>query len=179
MSHKEQREFCASVKARFPGMFRDVSVLDVGSLDINGSNRSLFEGARYLGIDLSEGPNVDRVAFVHQLECDTPFDTIVSTEAFEHDYFFPQSLKRCIEMLRPGGLLVFSAAGPNRAEHGTLRTTPGDSPFTCLIPGQENYYRNVTEEWIYELVDLDAVFQEFSISYGRDRHDIYFWGIKR
>ena len=44
-----------------PGV--EYKVLEIGSLDINGSVRPLFEDAEYyLGIDMQEGPGVDLVA---------------------------------------------------------------------------------------------------------------------
>ena len=79
MAHKEQREFCLAVKAMFPDFFRDKTVLDMGSLDINGSNRYLFENCTYIGIDLSKGENVDVVVMAHEFS-GGPFDPILHTE---------------------------------------------------------------------------------------------------
>ena len=62
-------------------------VLEVGSLDINGSVRPLFENCNYTGIDLGEGRGVDVVAHVtdyHRLD-DNEFDVVISTETLEHD----------------------------------------------------------------------------------------------
>lgn len=62
-------------------------VLDVGSYDVNGSLRDLF--ARYTGLDLTEGPNVDvtwggrRMPFE-----DDQFDVCVSSSCLEHDPAF-------------------------------------------------------------------------------------------
>ena len=44
---------------RYGNLFKNKKVLDIGSLDINGSNRFLFEDCNYLGIDVGEGKNVD------------------------------------------------------------------------------------------------------------------------
>lgn len=179
MAHKEQVEFCEAVKRKFPEYFKNKSVLDIGSLDINGSNKIFFSECEYVGLDLAEGKNVDVVSFAHEYQPDSQFDVIISTEAFEHDYYFEQTLPHCVEMTKPGGLFFFSAAGPKRAEHGTKRTTPKDSPFTSFIEGQENYYRNVTIEWVNKLLDLNNIFSEWDMAYGRKGHDIYFWGIKK
>ena len=52
MAHQSQVDYCLSVKSRFPGHFRRKSVLDAGSLDINGNNRYLFDDCQYVGIDV-------------------------------------------------------------------------------------------------------------------------------
>jgi len=65
--HKEQKNFCRSVKKQFPEYFRRKKVVDVGSLDINGSNRPLFKKCLYVGIDLIEGKNVDMIGNAHEL----------------------------------------------------------------------------------------------------------------
>ena len=41
------------------GFFRSGRTLEVGSLDINGSIRGLFEGGVYIGLDVALGPGVD------------------------------------------------------------------------------------------------------------------------
>ena len=50
MAHTNQILYCESVKAKYPQFFKGVKVLDIGSLDINGSNRYLFENSDYLGM---------------------------------------------------------------------------------------------------------------------------------
>ena len=59
MAHHAQRLFFTRVKHRFPERFDGCSVLDIGSLDINGNNRYLFNGGTYIGIDVGQGRNVD------------------------------------------------------------------------------------------------------------------------
>jgi hypothetical protein len=44
MAHESQQNFVSRVKSRFPDSFSGKRVLEVGSLDINGSVRSLFVG---------------------------------------------------------------------------------------------------------------------------------------
>ena len=48
MAHAEQKEFMTSVKERFPEKFVNCRVLDIGSLDINGSIKELFENSEYV-----------------------------------------------------------------------------------------------------------------------------------
>lgn len=74
------------VKSLFPKHFEGVNVLDVGSGDINGNNRYLFTNSNYTGNDVADGPNVNIVCCTKDLPFpNETFDTIVSTECFEHD----------------------------------------------------------------------------------------------
>ena len=63
-------------------------VLDVGSIDINGSYRPLAtrRGWRYTGIDIALGPNVDLVAHdpYRYPFADATFDVVMSGSTMEH-----------------------------------------------------------------------------------------------
>jgi SAM-dependent methyltransferase len=181
MAHFEQRQFCEQVKEIYPEYFKEVRVLDIGSLDINGSNRDLFDtGAKYVGIDVADGKNVDIVCPAHRFEIkNEQFDTIISTECFEHDMFYEESLQNiCHKLLRSGGLFLFTCATTGRPEHGTRRTSPQDAP---LLEGEwSDYYKNLTEKDIREAVDIDEVFSQYFFFQRKDfPQDLYFWGIKR
>ena len=63
MAHLNQQKFCKKVKEIFPNYFKNVSVCDIGSLDINGSNHYLFEDYEYIG------PTVCRYSPLLYLEC--------------------------------------------------------------------------------------------------------------
>lgn len=174
MSHREQQDYCKMIKSLVPWYFNEKKVLDCGSLDINGSNRYLFEDCDYIGVDLGPGKNVDIISPIHELEFEADsFDTIISTECFEHDVHYPESLKNIVRMLRGGGLFLFTCATTGRREHGTSRTTPMDAPFT------NDYYQNLTEADIRAVLDLDNVFDSYKFSTVDTTHDLQFWGIKR
>jgi hypothetical protein len=180
MSHQEQREFCESVRARFPRFFRNRRVLDCGSLDINGSNLDLFSGSTYMGVDIGPGRNVNLVCRTHELPFpEESFDVIVSTECFEHDRHYVESLRKICALLRPGGLFFFSCAGVGREEHGTARTHSGDSPFTSAEPGWENYYKNLEESDVRQALAIEDIFDRHEFSYNATTCDLYFWGIKK
>ena len=51
--HEAQMMFCEEVKRKYPNYFNAVKVLDIGSMDINGNNRHLFENSEYVGCDLA------------------------------------------------------------------------------------------------------------------------------
>ena len=98
MAHQEQADFCNFVKNKFPEKFNNVSVLDIGSLDINGSNRYLFSGDfSYIGVDLGPGKNVDVICRGHEFKSENLFDVVISSECFEHDEFYPLTLNNMYE----------------------------------------------------------------------------------
>jgi hypothetical protein len=181
MAHKEQIDFCKKVKAKFPDAFAHKWVLDCGSLDINGNNRYLFEHGVYMGLDIGHGANVDIVSPIHQFNCKNEmFDTVISTECFEHDMYYIESVWNIIRMLKGGGLFVFTCATNGRAEHGTARSCPGSAP---LLQNQNalwaNYYKNLTHEDFESRIDFKQAFSQFEWEYNNISHDIYFYGIKR
>ena len=176
MAHTEQRNFCLSVKEKYPDAFRGKEVLDVGSLDINGSNRHLFEDCEYIGIDVGEGRNVDVVCKGHEYSPGKQFDTVISTECFEHDQHWKDTIKNCIALTKPGGLFLFTCATTGRQEHGTTRTTPQDSPFTHKL--FNDYYMNLTEYDIRQISGFDESFSEMAFSTHSGTKDLYFYGLK-
>jgi hypothetical protein len=184
MAHEAQQQFFLSVKEKFPQYFTNVKVLDIGSLDINGNTKHFLKQPYfYTGIDLDKGPNVDVVCPAHLFDSGFQYDLIMSGECFEHDMFYKESLINLVRLLKSGGMLLFSCASTDRPEHGTLRTTPMDAPFLALY-GEEwcNYYKNLTEKDIREVLDIDSIFSQyyFQESFcGVVGNDLYFWGIKK
>lgn len=155
-----------------PNILIKKRILEVGSLDINGSIRGFFNKCDYIGLDVGEGKGVDIVCPIHEYFHPSEFDTLVSTEMLEHDKFWQESLLSMYSNLKPGGLFILTCAGPTRQEHGTSRTTPGDAPFT------NDWYRNIS------ILDFTNVlppvgFTTYSISYARNKADLYFYGIKQ
>ena len=178
MAHKEQIEFCGQVRLRLPQAFKLRRVLDCGSLDVNGNNRWLFNDCRYIGVDIGEGKNIDIVSLIHKLKYkDESFDTIISTECFEHDKHYKKSLQTIIRLLKPEGLFLFTCATTGRKEHGTARTTPQLS-LTAKISGWEDYYKNLEIQDITEAIDMD-IFSSYKFSVNDTPKDLYFWGIKK
>jgi SAM-dependent methyltransferase len=173
MSHKEQVDFCNYCKSIFPEYFKNVSVLDVGSQDINGNNKIFFENSEYIGLDIGKGPNVDVVCYIHEYNPNKLFDVIISTEMLEHDKNKQQSLNKMVSLLKPNGLLVFTAGGHNRAEHGTSRTSPDASPYT------NDYYGNIYIKDLSNYIDLEKTFKRVIIDYTTPANDLRFIGIKR
>lgn len=170
MSHQAQLDFVAIVRAMYPDYFIRKQVLEIGSLNINGSIRQFFEQCVYVGVDLGEGRDVDVVARGEDLTYDDgSFDVVASCECFEHNPEWVATLNNMIRM--SSGLVFFSCATTGRPEHGTPRTSPHDAPFCG------EYYRNLTEEDVRSAIDL-SVFEDYQFLTNDMAHDLYFWGIK-
>ena len=180
MAHPAQVDYCNSIKSKFPKYFKNTKVVDFGSLDINGSNREFFEDCDYTGIDIGPGKNVDIVSMAHEYTApDNTYDVVISTEMFEHDRFLYLSLPNMIRVLRPGGLFLFTCASTNRAEHGTLRKESNSSPLTSRIPEWNEYYKNLTENDIRDVISVEDLFSAYEFISERNDEDLYFWGIKK
>lgn len=179
MAHKEQIDYCLKIKKKFPDFFTNKKVLDVGSLDINGSNRYLFDNCEYLGLDIAKGKNVDIVSKGHEYDApDESYDFIISTECFEHDKYYEDTINNCIRLLKPGGMFLFTCATTGRPEHGTRRTSPRDAPFLMQHEDWADYYKNLTIQDIKAVVDLEKHFCEYDFETNNSSKDLYFFGIK-
>jgi SAM-dependent methyltransferase len=93
-------------------------VLEIGSYDVNGSVRDLFTGAQYVGIDRRPGRGVDIVCDARDLDHRAVYDIVLSTEVLEHEPDPAQIVACARRALRRGGLLLLTAASPERQPHG-------------------------------------------------------------
>lgn len=178
MAHPEQAVFCKYVKSLYPEKFVNAKVLDVGSLDINGNNRYLFEAVEsYFGIDVGRGKNVDMVCLGHEFSPGMVYDIVISTECFEHDMHWKETILNCISLTRQGGIFMFTCATTGRQEHGTTRTTPQDSPFTHSL--FNDYYMNLTEYDIRQIRGFDSFWETYYFDTNKNTKDLYFYGIKK
>ena len=143
MAHNAQRAFFELVKGTLPQHFHGTKVVEMGSLDINGTVRDFFtEPAQYVGIDVGPGPGVDLV--VSGADYDAPdesFDVAVSAECFEHNPVWLGTFRNMIRLTKPDGLILFTCAGYGRPEHGTWRTDAASSPPTVALGW--DYYHNL------------------------------------
>jgi SAM-dependent methyltransferase len=177
VAHLAQSLFVALVKKHFVNNSR-IKVLEIGSYDVNGTVRSQFKGAEYVGADLTEGPGVDVVGSGHELTLETNrFDVAISCECFEHNPFWVETFANMYRMTAPGGLVVFTCASKGRPEHGTARTTPLSSPGTRALG--IDYYRNLNATDFRKQFDLDALFECHFFYYLAFTQDLYFVGWKK
>jgi len=179
--HGEAKKFTLFVKSILPMYFHNKIVLDVGSGDINGNNKFLFRNCKYEGNDVIQAKNVTVVSKTKDLLFENNyFDTIISTECFEHDPEYELSLLKIYDMLKDGGLFLFTCASTNRPEHGTKRIWPTMSYGTIgNIPNMIDYYKNLTINDINNVLDLNKSFSSWDAYYNSKSCDLYFVGIKK
>lgn len=103
--------------SRFEGGL--LSILDLGSQDVNGCYRSIFDDPAwtYQGIDLAPGNNVDIVLEDPYKWSGIPsgsVDVVVSGQAFEHIEFFWLTMLEIARVLKPQGLccVIAPSSGP-------------------------------------------------------------------
>ncbi len=83
---------------------KKLSILDVGSIDVNGSYKTLFDNPNwsYLGMDMSGGKNVDVVSEPYHFSFkDNSFDVIACGQVLEHveDMFsFIKEINRILKL---------------------------------------------------------------------------------
>ncbi|MEI8190796.1 MAG: methyltransferase domain-containing protein [candidate division NC10 bacterium] len=125
---------------------RGKRVIEVGSLDINGSLRSMvetFEPAQYIGVDLCEGHGVDIVcnaAGLIDIFGREKFDLLISTEMIEHVLDWKKIVRNFKRILKPSGTLLITTRSRGFFYHGY----PDDF-------------------WRFELDDMKAMFSDFDI----------------
>lgn len=143
-----------------------LSVLEFGSLDINGSVRSILEplSSEYIGVDMQAGPGVDVVGDAETYRPDGHQDIVVCCEAFEHTPRWREIIINSFEILRPGGLFVATMAGEGRSPHSAIDEKP--------IRSWE-YYANVGA---WELGRQMSMFKSHKIDYLG--FDLRTYGIK-
>jgi SAM-dependent methyltransferase len=179
--HQDSRDFTLFVKQILNNFFIEKRVLDVGSGDINGNNCFLFENCEYEGNDVIQAKNVTIVSKTKDLPFENnTFDTIISTECFEHDPEYKESFRKIYDMLKPDGLFFFTCASTDRPEHGTRRTTPHDSYGTIgNLEDMLDHYKNLTEIDLNEALPLNKLFSVWDTYYNNYSKDLYFVGIKK
>lgn len=179
MAHSLQQKWCEDVKRRFSRFFggRGKRALDIGSLDVNGNNRYLFDTPEmYLGLDVIPGKNVDIVCPAHEYDGgDGSFDVVLSTNTLEHDMHYKLTLQKMVKLLKPGGLMFFSAAHSWK-EHGTRRTSPSQSG-TSQLEGWKDYYKNLDMDDVRNSIDLVNEFEFYELII--EGKDLRFVGVKK
>ena len=177
MSHKEQIEFISKVKEKYPKYFTNKCVVEIGSLNINGSVRHFFEKCVYIGVDVGTGPGVDVVSLGHEYNMPNSFDVAISCECFEHDPHWQKTFANMIKLCESDGLIVFSCATTGRKEHGTNKSEPQSSPLTVNLGW--DHYQNLTEIDFTEVFDFENLFSEHIFMENTQSQDLYFYGIKK
>jgi hypothetical protein len=114
------------------------SVIEVGSLDINGGVRHLLDQkASYLGIDMQEGAGVDLVADFTTYTHPDPVDVVLCLEVLEHTETWREIIASIARNLSSFGTLIVTCATTGRPPHSARNGGQ--------IQGGE-FYQNVTRD---------------------------------
>lgn len=146
-----------------PGLGGDA--LDVGSLNVNGSYKSLFAPERwnYVGLDMQPGENVDVVPsnpYEWTDLADESFDVVISGQALEHCEFFWLTFKEIHRVMKPGALccIIVPSSGPeHRYPVDCWRFYPDGMKALCKYSGlscleaetewEPKKYEDGSQEW--------------------------------
>jgi ubiquinone/menaquinone biosynthesis C-methylase UbiE len=121
--HDTAMQNAQKFKSKYVKTLSNLHVVDIGSYNVNGTLRSIFQGARYTGIDQSAGPNVDIVCNADTLPFDNnSIDIVVSSSCFEHDPTFWETFLEMCRIVKPGGYIYINAPSS-----GPYHGYPGDS----------------------------------------------------
>ena len=177
MAHIDQINFVKEFKDYYinNNFNKDINILEVGSLDVNGSIKDLFNFCNdYTGVDLEKGPNVDLVMDGSEIyKLNKKFDMVISCECFEHAKNWKIIFKQMCEVAKENAFVLISVASTGRIEHGTQRSGNWQSPGN-----KDDYYLNLTKKDFVNNFDLNNIFSNYFFYYNINSFDLYFVGIK-
>ena len=101
-----------------------LSVIELGSRNINGSIRALFPRAlregTYVGVDIAPGDDVDIVADAAEYEPLCLVDCVICCEVLEHAANAPSIVRNALRMLKDDGVFIMTCAGDGRKPHSAV-----------------------------------------------------------
>lgn len=177
MAHFQQLQFVGMIARHLATGWTGLTVVEIGSADVNGSIRPFFTGSAYTGVDLTAGPGVDVVGSGHEVAVPADsVDLVISCECFEHNPMWRETFVNMHRMTRPGGVVAVTCASRGRLEHGTTRTRPFDSPGSLSIGW--DYYRNLNRDDFERALPIATMFESFAFFRNDVSKDLYFIGRK-
>jgi predicted methyltransferase len=135
--HREARDWVSQFASSKP-----LSIIEIGSLNVNGTIRDLFPNAEWIGLDRVEGPCVDVVCDAMEFHPESPVDAVICCEVLEHADNWQQLIDSAYQWLSPGGVFVVTCAGLGRQPHSCDGGTLKDG----------EYYRNLSPAEIREAI---------------------------
>jgi len=119
----------------------EISVIEIGSRDINGSARAHFPGATWTGLDLIAGPAVDVVCDALEYTPTQLVDMVICCEVLEHCAYWGEILHHVANWLKPGGRILITCGGPGRDPH---------SAFDGGALQPDEHYGNISQDELAE-----------------------------
>jgi len=122
------------------------SVIEVGAMDVNGTFRGIvspLNPAKYVGIDIEEGPGVDMVCDATELIAkfgENSFDVVISTEMLEHVNDWRDVVSNFKGILKPGGVMLVTTRSKGFPHHAY--------PY---------------DFWRFEIDDMKQIFSDMSV----------------
>lgn len=131
------------------------SIIEVGSMNINGSFRSIVESfgpSEYMGVDIKMGSGVDQICacedLVVKFGCNR-FDMVICTELLEHVNNWEKVIHNLKHVIKPGGMLLVTTRSKGMFYHGY--------PF---------------DFWRYEISDIERIFSDLDIKISEKDYEI-------
>lgn len=136
-------------------------VLDIGSLDVNGSLRNIFINAQeYIGLDQNNGNNVTITGSSHNIPLsDNSVDIVICSSCFEHDDMFWVSFLEMCRVIKKGGYIYIQAPsnGPYHAYPVDNWRFYKDSWGALAKWGQYNQHNiKLIESYISDVIDPEG-----------------------
>jgi SAM-dependent methyltransferase len=128
-------------------LIADKTIIEVGSLDVNGSLRPIAEALKpksYIGVDITEGKGVDQICSAEHLISRfgrNRFDVVICTEVLEHVRNWHNVVHNLKQILASSGVLLVTTRSKGHEFHGY--------PF---------------DFWRYEISDMEHIFSDLDIS---------------
>lgn len=151
--HQESYALMRDMLATIAG--DELRVLDVGSLDVNGTFRPLVEdrGWSYTGLDVCDGRNVDVVTedpFAYPFE-NGAFDVVISGSTMEHVTEIWRWVPELARVLAPGGWLALHthwSFPEHRYPIDCWRILPDGMQYLLEMAGAfDEYDIEIANEW--------------------------------
>lgn len=156
--HQAAFEFVAKHATSDP-----LSVIEIGSRNINGTVRDHFPAATWTGLDLHAGPSVNIVIDAINYMPRRPVDLVICCEVFEHCSYWGELINHVANWLKPGGRMIITCAGPGR------------DPHSAIDGGQlhpDEHYANISQQEMRDALEF-AAFQQIEVSGNEYWKDTY------
>lgn len=163
MSHLAQRTFVGRACSVDPRRCTGKRILELGSRNINGTIRQFFpEPSTYIGVDLMAGRDVDYVCAAGDYTSSEKFDCVVCCEMLHEDKDAWRSFVVLRHMVKPGGLVIITCAGPAR-----------------MSSEYPDYFQPIAPSTLARIMtDGGVQWSELHAQSGRDGADTYFWALQ-